>query len=210
MGARPFKARTAHAHAIANGFAFRQNEIKAALFAVHDNRARRVLFVERDDFARNGARLRAAIEFEVHAQKFDGRAAENIIARKSLAAGQGHPVEIMDMSFALQLLDQAEPLTFPAAFAFAAHHMQVEAKAALIGYLWGWLENQVMAALKAVPLGQAAGQRILFGLHAAVAKAVEEATRRAACHPPELSTFSPGLGVLSARHETQYSRLFRS
>jgi len=100
--------------------------------------------------------------------------------------------------------------TFPTAFAAAAAALNVDPHDGVTAYCFAWVENQMAAAVKAVPLGQAAGQRILFGLHAAVAHAVEEATRRAACHPPELSTFSPGLGVLSARHETQYSRLFRS
>ncbi|MET3447995.1 urease accessory protein [Ralstonia sp. 1138] len=101
-------------------------------------------------------------------------------------------------------------VTFPTAFAAAAAALNVDPRDGVTAYCFAWVENQMAAAVKAVPLGQAAGQRILFGLHAAVAGAVEEATRRAACHPPELSTFSPGLGVLSARHETQYSRLFRS
>jgi urease accessory protein len=101
-------------------------------------------------------------------------------------------------------------VTFPTAFAAAAAALNVDPHDGVTAYCFAWVENQMAAAVKAVPLGQAAGQRILFGLHAPVARSVEEATRRAACHPPELSTFSPGLGVLSARHETQYSRLFRS
>ncbi len=101
-------------------------------------------------------------------------------------------------------------ISFPTAFAAAAVALGIEARDGLTAYSFTWVENQVAAAVKAIPLGQAAGQRILFGLHAAVGQAAEDAARRAACHPPELSTFSPGLGVLSARHETQYSRLFRS
>ncbi len=101
-------------------------------------------------------------------------------------------------------------ITFPTAFAAAAVALGIEARDGLTAYGFAWVENQVAAVVKAIPLGQSAGQRILFGLHAAVGRAAEEAARRAACHPPELSTFSPGLGVLSARHETQYSRLFRS
>ena len=101
-------------------------------------------------------------------------------------------------------------VTFPTAFAAAAAALNVDPRDGVTAYCFAWVENQMAAAVKAVPLGQAAGQRILFGLHGAVARAVDEATRRAACRPPELSTFSPGLGVLSARHETQYSRLFRS
>ena len=98
-------------------------------------------------------------------------------------------------------------LTFPAVYAFAASHMQVERDAALIGYLWSWLENQVMAALKAVPLGQSAGQRMLAGIGAGLPEVAQRATR---LHDDELTNFAPGLAIVSSRHETQYSRLFRS
>jgi urease accessory protein len=64
-----------------------------------------------------------------------------------------------------------------------------------------------MAALKAVPLGQAAGQRILLELGARIPAVVE----RALDTPDEnFSNFAPGFAIACARHETQYSRLFRS
>lgn len=77
-------------------------------------------------------------------------------------------------------------ITFPTAFAAAAVALGIEARDGLTAYSFAWVENQVAAAVKAIPLGQAAGQRILFGLHAAVGQAAEDAARRAACHPPEL------------------------
>lgn len=96
---------------------------------------------------------------------------------------------------------------FPTAYAFAALQWKIEPRAAVLGYLWSWLENQVMAALKALPLGQTAGQRILLSL----AERLERMVERAASLPEnEWCNFAPGLAVLSARHETQYSRLFRS
>ncbi len=98
-------------------------------------------------------------------------------------------------------------VTFPAAYAFAAHHMQVDRNASLVGYLWSWLENQVMAALKAVPLGQSAGQRMLAGIGAILPEVAQRATQ---LDDDELSNFAPGLAIASSRHETQYSRLFRS
>ena len=98
-------------------------------------------------------------------------------------------------------------LTYPATFAFAAHHMRVDREAALVAYLWSWLENQVMAALKAVPLGQNAGQRILAGIGGDLPDAAQRATRLG---DDELTNFAPGLAIASSRHETQYSRLFRS
>jgi urease accessory protein len=64
-----------------------------------------------------------------------------------------------------------------------------------------------MAALKAVPLGQTAGQRLLLALGGRIPALVREALER-----PEAawSNFAPGLALASCRHETQYSRLFRS
>lgn len=100
-----------------------------------------------------------------------------------------------------------EEPSFPAVFAFAASEWEIEPEAALQAYLWAWLENQVMAAVKAVPLGQTDGQRILLSLGdrlpAMVATAKSVADR-------QLENFAPGLALLSSRHETQYSRLFRS
>lgn len=100
-----------------------------------------------------------------------------------------------------------EDIAYPAAHATASAAWQIDPAAALYGYLYGWVENQVMAALKAVPLGQMAGQRLLLRLRAVI----DEVTVRAMTLPDaELSTQAPALGILSSRHEIQYSRLFRS
>ena len=95
--------------------------------------------------------------------------------------------------------------SFPTAFALAARHWKIEPREAVIAYLWSWLENQVMAALKAVPLGQTAGQKILLDLGARL-----EALADLQLEEGSWSNLAPGLALLSARHETQYSRLFRS
>lgn len=97
--------------------------------------------------------------------------------------------------------------SFPAAFAFAACAWKIDPEAALQAYLWAWLENQVMAAVKAVPLGQTDGQRILFSLGGLLPSF---ATRAMQLEDQELGNFAPGLAMLSSQHETQYSRLFRS
>lgn len=100
----------------------------------------------------------------------------------------------------------AEP-SFPAAFAFAASAWQVDPQAALQAYLWSWLENQVMAAVKAIPLGQTDGQRILLSL----GNGLEVLSKKVSTVKDEgTGNFTPGLAMLSAKHETQYSRLFRS
>jgi urease accessory protein len=100
-----------------------------------------------------------------------------------------------------------EEVSFPAAFAYAAARWDIAAHDALIAYLWAWTENQVMAAVKAVPLGQTDGQRLLLSLGERVADA---AARARGLDDDALGNYAPGLALLSARHETQYSRLFRS
>jgi urease accessory protein len=96
-------------------------------------------------------------------------------------------------------------VAFPSAYALAARKWNLEPRAALLGYLWSWLENQVIAAVKTVPLGQTAGQRILFSLGTELDRMADQAPTRV-----EFLNFAPGLALVSARHETQYSRLFRS
>ena len=99
------------------------------------------------------------------------------------------------------------PVTLPAAYALAARAFGIEAEQALSAYIWSWLENQVLCAVKTVPLGQLAGQRVLLGLGARVPEAVRRASSIA---DGDVSTFAPGLAIASSRHETQYTRLFRS
>ena len=100
-----------------------------------------------------------------------------------------------------------EEAAYPTVYAFAVARWQIEADEALSAYLFSWLENQVLAALKCVPLGQTDGQRMLLALADRIPAAVY---RAAALGDDDLCNFAPGLALASARHETQYSRLFRS
>lgn len=97
--------------------------------------------------------------------------------------------------------------TWPVAFALAAAQTGAPRREALLSFAFGWAENMVQAALKSVPLGQSAGQRILAAMVAAIPAAVEQAIELA---DSERQAFSPMLAILSSQHETQYSRLFRS
>ena len=96
---------------------------------------------------------------------------------------------------------------YPLMFALALSRTGASLEQCLQAYAFGWAENMVQAAIKSVPLGQNSGQRILTKLAQHIAPAVRHAlnvtddTRQA---------FSPMLAILSAQHETQYSRLFRS
>lgn len=104
-------------------------------------------------------------------------------------------------------LRSLQPIGMPAAYALCAGAFAIRPDMALVGYFWSWLENQVLAAIKLVPLGQVAGQRLLVALGERI---VGLAAAAAAMPDEAISTFTPGLALASAHHETQYSRLFRS
>lgn len=97
--------------------------------------------------------------------------------------------------------------TYPVAFGLAAAQAGATAEQALLSFGFGWAENMVQSALKAVPLGQSAGQRILARLTDEIPAMV---TRTLSLDDASRQAFTPRLAILSARHETQYSRLFRS
>ena len=99
------------------------------------------------------------------------------------------------------------PITLPAAFALASRGLGLATDAALTAYLWTWLENQVLCAVKSIPLGQVAGQRLLLALGERI-PAIVTAARATA--DDEITSFAPGLALACSRHETQYTRLFRS
>lgn len=100
-----------------------------------------------------------------------------------------------------------ETPAFPTAWSAAAAAWQLAPQPALAAYLWAWTENQVMAALKAVPLGQSAGQRLLATLGERIPRL---AALAASLPEARWSNYTPGLALASSRHETQYTRLFRS
>jgi len=106
-------------------------------------------------------------------------------------------------------LECCETLTpcYPIAFALAVASTTASLRDALLAYAFGWAENMTQAAIKAVPLGQSAGQRILAALTEHIPAAVEQALT---LPREDWQSFSPMLAILSAQHETQYSRLFRS
>lgn len=104
-------------------------------------------------------------------------------------------------------LQAPAPCPWPVAFALAAARSEAAPLDVLLSFGFSWAENQVQAALKTVPLGQNAGQRILARL-ARELPAVAQAAL--AIGDEARQSFTPGLAIASSRHETQYSRLFRS
>jgi urease accessory protein len=99
------------------------------------------------------------------------------------------------------------PLSYPLAFALAASACDATPRECLLAFAFGWAENMMQSAIKSVPLGQSAGQRILLRLAHEIPAAVDAAL---ALPDDRRQAFSPMLAILSAQHEAQYSRLFRS
>ncbi len=97
--------------------------------------------------------------------------------------------------------------TYASMFALATVRWQIPLHTALPGFAFAWLEAQTSAAVRLVPLGQSAGQRILLELGARVPAAVARALTLA---DDDLGAAAPAHAISSAHHETQYSRLFRS
>jgi len=110
----------------------------------------------------------------------------------------------------LSNLAAINPLSLLAAHSYACFHLNIQSKNGLAAYAFSWIENQVAASLKAIPLGQVAGQQALTKIRLLVPEMVQEAEKRAKSGLSMIDNFSPMLAILSSRHETQYSRLFRS
>jgi len=98
-------------------------------------------------------------------------------------------------------------LAFVTPYSLAAFNWGISADKMITGYFWGWLENQVLAAMKLIPLGQQSGQRILFNLSQSIPGYVEATF---AIDDNAIGGAMPLWAIASSRHETQYSRLFRS
>lgn len=97
--------------------------------------------------------------------------------------------------------------TLPAAWAMASRHWQIPPTDSVMAWLVATLEGQLAVLQKALPLGQVAAQRLFSALSPTLLQAHGVATT---LPDSALSSSLPGLAILSSRHETQYSRLFRS
>ena len=100
-----------------------------------------------------------------------------------------------------------EDISFVVLFAIAATHWQVEFDSAALGFSWSWLENQIAAATKLVPLGQTQAQLLLGELQPTLSEAIALSKT---IDEDDIGAGLPAVAIASCLHETQYSRLFRS
>jgi len=104
-------------------------------------------------------------------------------------------------------LRKEKQLCFLTLFTLAACEWNIEMEQAANGFIWSWLDNQIAAAIKLVPLGQTDGQRVLSELLPIIPEIVEQGL---AIKDDAIGASLPMMAILSSQHETQYSRLFRS
>lgn len=142
---------------------------------------------------------------------------DRLLASRETSAQQQ---ELLQMGYSLRVLLESLPegratrwpegphgIAYPVAWALAARAFGLDRQATVAAYLWTWLENQVLVLMKAMPLGHTAGQRLVSDL----LPVLEEATRVATgLDEEQVSNFAPLLGWAAIRHESQYSRLFRT
>lgn len=100
-----------------------------------------------------------------------------------------------------------KPKTYAEAYAFACVKFDVDEPGCLLGYAWVWVDSHTTAAAKLLSLGPIAVQRVLCTLLTGLPAVVEHAY---GVSEADIGFSAPGLGIASARHETQYTRLFRS
>ncbi len=141
-----------------------------------------------------------------------------------IACRESHELLLADLAMGkalIRLVKQLEPLdleayqmifalaeiSFVSAFALCAYVFRLDVVSAQSGYCWTYIDNQVAAATKLVPLGQTQAQNLLFQLTENTPLLIERANCIA---DDELGASLPHLAMASAWHETQYTRLFRS
>ncbi|WP_367597624.1 urease accessory protein UreF [Pseudomonas fulva] len=98
-------------------------------------------------------------------------------------------------------------LTQLGAMAWLAVHWSIPLRQLAMGYGFAWLEGAVMAGVKLVPFGQQAAQTLLHALSNDLPDAFDHALTLG---DDQLGGGLPLLAIASSRHETQYTRLFRS
>ena len=94
-----------------------------------------------------------------------------------------------------------------AGFALASVNWQIPLQQAALGYGWSMVENQVAAAIKLIPLGQTAGQKLQLQLTELLPLAIDKGL---SIDDEDIGASSPAMAMASSLHETQYTRLFRS
>ena len=126
------------------------------------------------------------------------------LADVEMGAAMKRLLENVDLSF--PCINRRE-ICFCAGFAVAAVQWKILPRMALTGLFWSWLENSIAAAVKLVPLGQNSAQRLIGELLPIIQPAIDKAELM---DDRFVGSGLPAIGMASAWHESQHTRLFRS
>ena len=124
-----------------------------------------------------------------------------------LLADLGFPLPAPPQLSAAPAAGALPRLAWTGAFAWAACSLELASPAVEEAYLYGWVANQISAAVRLVPLGPTQGQRLQLALAGLIA---ERAEALAAADPRSLWNGGVGAGLAQLQHAELYSRLFRS
>jgi len=137
--------------------------------------------------------------------------------QESLAARESNELQLEDMQMGRalwrlltdlkMLLPELQQPSWITAYSVAAFQWQITLQDAAYGFVWSWMENQLMVAAKLVPLGQTDVQRLTGELIRIIPDVVNVGLL---VEDDDIGMGMPGLVIGSMKHETQYSRLFRS
>ena len=164
---------------------------------------------------RSGVAAAAAALLELDGWLLAQREAAEVRAQQR-QMGQSLLLLLADLGFPLPASSQTRtsangrataPLAWPAAFAWAACSLELASPAVEEAYLYGWVANQISAAVRLVPLGPTQGQRLQLSLAGLIA---ERAEALAVADPRSLWNGGVGAGLAQLQHAELYSRLFRS
>ncbi|MDH5425231.1 MAG: urease accessory protein UreF [Gammaproteobacteria bacterium] len=111
----------------------------------------------------------------------------------------------LDIPYAAEWQDRK--VSYVTQYALACTHWHIDFENAAAGFLWAWCENMVAAAIKLLPMGQTAGQKMLLKMGDVIEQSCEHSL---SIKDDEIGAILPAIAMASAFHETQYSRLFRS
>lgn len=147
-----------------------------------------------------------ALEYWIHTLNASRETSELLLEEKNRGRALTDLLIALDIPHAAEwkpLLSQSQA----AAFALAAVQSEIPLPQAAYGYVWSWLENLLLSAVKIIPLGQTQGQKLLHQMTLLLPDVV---ARGLQLTDDEIGASSPALAIASSRHETQYTRLFRS
>ena len=162
-------------------------------------------------------KLRQQLELWVHQGDVQGRDGVENLDGWLLATREASELRAqqrqMGQSLVQLLNDLGHPLpesvrfSWPAAWAWAASAMAIPVLEMLEGYLYGWVANQLSAAVRLVPLGPTRAQVLQQRLLPLIQ---EQAQQLQDMDPQQMWSAGVGASLTQLAHAELYSRLFRS